>query len=58
MRVFRPEKHGKKIEEVLTQLYLLKQGLSIQKVESLKKQVDKIRDMLKVLKELLKDEKK
>ena len=56
MRVFEPKKHNDKIDQALTDLYLLKKALSVQSTEKLEKQVDRIRDSLKDLKELLKED--
>jgi|TARA_B100000287_G_scaffold74419_2_gene66216 predicted ATP-grasp superfamily ATP-dependent carboligase len=53
MRVFEPKKHNSKIGEALTQLYLLKKALGVQNTDTLEKQVDKIREILKELKEML-----
>ena len=55
MRVFEPKKHNSKIGEALTQLYLLKKALGVQNTDTLEKQVDKIREILKELKEVCKD---
>jgi|TARA_R110002072_G_scaffold226530_3_gene383499 hypothetical protein len=55
MRVFEPKKHNNKIDEALTQLYLLRKALSVQNTDKLEKQVNKIREILKELKELLKE---
>ena len=56
MRVFKPKKHNGKINEALTQLYLLKKALAVQNTDTLEKQVDKIRKILKDLKEILEQE--
>ena len=53
MRVFKPKKHDSKVDEALTQLYLLKKALCVQNTDTLEKQVDKIREILKDLKEML-----
>tara|TARA_R100000008_G_C3586713_1_gene173008 strand:- start:891 stop:1070 length:180 start_codon:yes stop_codon:yes gene_type:complete len=53
MRVYKPKKHNGKIDEALTQLYLLKKALAVQNTDTLEKQVDKIREILNDLKEFL-----
>lgn len=55
IKVFKPKKHESKIDEAMTELYLLRQGLPMQSTEALEKQVDKIRKILNDLKELLGD---
>jgi hypothetical protein len=53
IKVFKPKKHENKVDEAMTELYLLRQGLRVQSTEALEKQVDKIRKILNDLKELL-----
>jgi hypothetical protein len=58
IKVFKPKKHVNKVDEAMTELYLLRQGLRVQQsAEALEKQVDKIRKILNDLKELLGEDK-
>ena len=58
MRVYKPKKHNGKIDEALTQLYLLKKALTVQNTDTLEKQIDKIRGILKDLKVILNQDNK
>jgi hypothetical protein len=53
VRVYEPNKTEKEIDEILTQLYLLKNALSTEKKAKLEERVNKIRGLLLDAKESL-----
>lgn len=50
-RVYEPDKNESKLDEAITQLYLLKHALEIESSEKIETKINKIRSMLIEVKE-------